>query len=102
MSRVEAEGEPSTRGGDSKDGGEGNKYNNAQQLLLYIKSQYMLIFCALPSCRRSCMGTHSSIKYQPDIHGCDVLKSREDGPGGQQDLHHHVKPVPLLKHKKCE
>jgi hypothetical protein len=55
----------------------------------------------LMSCRGSCTATRYPIKYQPDIHGCDVLICGEDGPCGQQDLHNHVKPVRFLRHEKC-
>jgi hypothetical protein len=40
------------------------------------------------------------MEYQHDIYGLDVLQSGEDGPSGQQGLHHHVKPVGSQKHKK--
>ncbi len=37
--------------GRQKMGGNNKDDNNAQQLLLFLKSHYMLIFYALPSCR---------------------------------------------------
>ena len=40
------------------------------------------------------------MEYRHDIHGLDVLQSGEDGPSGQQGLHHHVKPVASKTHKK--
>ncbi len=49
---MEAEGGNYQHGeGTAKMGRDGNNKDNAQQLLLYIKSHYLLIFHALPSRR---------------------------------------------------
>jgi hypothetical protein len=45
---VEAEGNHQRGEGMAKMGGNGNNDNNKQQLFLYIKSHYMLIFALSP------------------------------------------------------
>ncbi len=60
----------------------------------------MPIFLPLYSCGGSGATARYTIKYQPDIHGCDVLGCGNDGASVRQSLNHHANPWATLKHTK--